>query len=180
MTKQTLLHLSLLAFIILSFKKTGDWFVLETPSYRIRFPKKPTASSREVNSNIGILTLNLNIYEVPETEKDDNYAYLFDETSYPDSLINSNKKDILDVFFKNAIAGAVKNVNGRLLSETNIEINNYPGREVRIDFRDGQAVIKTRIYLVKNIVYMTEVISDTKNQSNSSADKFLNSFELKI
>ena len=180
MTKKTLVLFFLLAVTFVSFKKTADWYLLETKTYRIQFPQKPTASTREINSDIGKLILNLNIYEVPETEKDDNHLYLFNETAYPDSLVNSDKTDVLDEFFKKAVAGAVKNVNGKLLSEKNIAINHYPGREVRIDFQDGQAVIKMRVYLVKNIMIMLEVISDAKNESNPSSDKFLNSFELKI
>ncbi|HEX4372302.1 MAG TPA: hypothetical protein VHZ50_03260 [Puia sp.] len=124
--------------------------------------------------------MNLNIYDVPETEKDDNHVYLVNETTYPDSLINSDKKEILDEFFKKAIGGAVKNVQGTLLSEKNMELNEFPGREVRIDYRNGLAVIKMRLYLVKNIVYMMETITDTKKQSNSSVDKFLNSFQLNL
>jgi len=179
MNTKTLITLLLLTALITSFKKTEDWYLLETKSYKVLFPKKPTATTQDVDSKIGKLTLNLNFYEVPETEKDDNHVYLFNETTYPDSLISSDKKEILEEFFKNSIAGSVSNVHGTLLSEKNIEINGYPGREVRIDYQNGLAIIKMREYLVKNIVYMLETITETKKEANSSVDKFLNSFQLK-
>ena len=174
-----LFQLLFLSVTITSFKATDDWYLLETKSYKILFPKKPTASSQDVDSKSGKLTLNLNIYEVPKNESDDNYVYMTNETTYPDSLINSDKKEILDDFFKKSIAGLLNNVQGKLLSEKVIERGKYPGREIRVDFQNGLAVIKMRMYLVKNTMFMIQTITDTQKQYNKSVDKFMNSFQLK-
>jgi hypothetical protein len=175
---KTLISLLFLTLVVTSFKKADDWYLLQTHSYKILFPKKPTASNQEIDSQIGKLTLHLNIYEVPESESDDNHAYLTNETSYPDSSINSDNTKLVSTIFANAIAGAVKNVSGKLLSEKVIAFGKYPGREVRIDFQNGVAVIKMRIYLVRNSTIMIETITDTDKQYNKSIDKFMDSFRL--
>jgi hypothetical protein len=173
-----LISLFFLSVIGASSIRTDDWYLLQTHSYKILFPKKPVATTREIDSQVGKLTLNLNIYEVPETENDDNHVYMTNETSYPDSTVNSDKKGLLDAFFKNAIAGSIKNVNGKLLSEKVIALGKYPGREVRIDFQNGLAVIRMRMYLVKHTMFMIQTITETNKQYNKSIDKFMDSFEL--
>ena len=177
---KTLIALLLLTLSTTAFTGMQGWYTLETKSYKIVFPKTPTPSSQDIDSDIGKLTLNLHIYEVPENVNDSNQLYLLNETAYPDSLINSGKKEILESFFKNAIAGSVKNVQGKVLAEKNIELSGYPGREISVDYQNGSYVIKMRIYLVKNIVYMLQTISETQKQSNSSAARFFNSFQLRF
>jgi hypothetical protein len=175
---KALISLLFLTLMVTGLRKADEWYLLQTHSFKILFPKKPTASNQEIDSQIGKLTLHLNVYEVPETESDDNHAYMTSETSYPDSSIDSDNTKLLGNIFANAIAGAVKNVSGKLLSEKVIALGKYPGREVRIDFQNGLAVIKMRMYLVKHTTFMIETITDTEKQNNKSIDKFMDSFQL--
>ncbi|MDP4247946.1 MAG: hypothetical protein Q8932_19070 [Bacteroidota bacterium] len=175
---KVLISFLLLSVIVSSFKETDDWFLLQTKSFKILFPKKPTSDTKNIDSHVGKLVLNLNYYEVPEGVSDDNHLYMTNETSYPDSVINSDKKELLDAFFKNSIAGSVNNVHGKLLSEKVIGLGKYPGREGRIDFRDGMAVIKVRMYLVRNTLFLLQTITETGKQYNKSIDKFMDSFQL--
>lgn len=170
----------ILTTLTMSFVKWQDWYLCQTKYCKVLFPKKPAASAQTINSPIGALKLNLNIYEVPanEQEKEDNFVYLLNETEYPDSVINSNKKDKLDKFFRQAIDGAVNNVHGKLLSEKMIAINQFPGREIRVDFQNGKDVIKMRMYLVRNRMFMVETVTDTKKDFNKSINKFMDSFTL--
>ena len=179
MKLKTLGIVLLFTALMMSFTKLEDWYLLESSSYTILFPKKPTASTQKVDSKVGQLTMNLNIYEIPENEKDDNYVYLLNETSYPDSVINSDMKDKLNEFYEKAIEGSVNSVKGKLLTEKTIQVGEYPGREVLIDYPAGGAIVKLRLVLVKNIVYLIEVMTDAKKVANESSEKFFNSFQLK-
>jgi hypothetical protein len=167
-----------LAFLVMSFTSFNDWFLFETKNCRIYFPKKPNDQPQIIKTAIGELKLNIYMYEVPDSIKDDNLVYGLIITDYPDSVINSDKKNILDVFFRNSIDGAVSNVHGKLLTESVIQIDGFPGREIRVDFRDGLAVIKMRFYLVKNEMYIIQTITDTKRDFNKSINRFMDSFEL--
>ncbi|MFN6946338.1 MAG: hypothetical protein ACK4ND_15425 [Cytophagaceae bacterium] len=177
-TKLFIASLILLSFM--SFIQAEKWFLLESKQYgyKIEFPKKPTEKPQVVNSEIGELKMNIFIHDASKDGKDDNLIYMVNYTEYPDTLIHSDKTEILSDFFRNSIDGAVRNVHGKLLSEKVIQIGEYPGREIKIDFRDGMAVIRMRIYLVKNQMYLLQTITETKKDFNKSITRFMDSFEL--
>lgn len=175
-----LLYTSLILFLLMSFVKSDGWhlFKSEQYGYKIKFPKEPTEKTQLVNSEIGELKMNILIYDTSKVGKDDNLIYMVNYTEYPDTLISSEKTEILDDFFRNSIDGAVKNVRGELLSEKIIQIGKYPGRDIKIDFRDGMAFIRMKIYLVNNKMYLLQTITQNKRDFNKSITKFMDSFEL--
>lgn len=160
-----------------SFVRPDDWVVFEDSHFKILFPKKPADQTRTVDSPVGQLTIQIHMYEAPET--DDNHTYGVMTTEYPDSTVSSDKKEVLDNFFNGAVEGAVKNVQGKLLSVETIQIDGYPGRHFRVDYQNGLAVITMRAYLVKNKMYMIQTITETKKDHNKAMDRFMNSFALK-
>jgi hypothetical protein len=169
------LVLSLIAF---SFTNTEEWFLVKTQNCKIYFPKKPTDKSESVNTAKGDLKVNIYFYQAAENDNDDNLAYILSETEYPDSVMNSDKTDKLESFFRNSIDGAVSNFKGKLLDESEINIDGFPGRKVRIDLKNGKTVMNMRFYLVKNRMYVLETVTDADKDDNSSIDRFMNSFEL--
>ncbi|HVW61578.1 MAG TPA: hypothetical protein VHC48_16110 [Puia sp.] len=175
----TIFCLIVLAILTMSFIHQNGWYLFDSNKYKMFFPKRPDDQVQTVQTAIGELKMNVHMYEAPENETDDNFTYGIIETDYPDTVINSGKKDILDKFFRNSIDGAVKNVNGKLLTESNIQLNGFPGREFRVDYKDGLAVITMRAYLVKNTMYMLQTITETKKDHNAAIGKFMNSFTLK-
>ncbi len=175
-----LLASSLILFSLMSFVKPDGWYLFQSEQYgyKIEFPKEPTENPQVVNSEIGELKMNIFMYDASKVGKDDNLIYMINYTEYPDTSINSKRTEILDDFFRNSIDGAVKNVRGELLSEKIIKIGEYPGREIKIDFKDGMAVIRMRLYLVRNKMYLLQTITETKKDFNKSITKFMDSFEL--
>jgi len=167
--------------LTMSYTKSDEWFMLESKSFgfKIEFPEEPTARIQEVNSGTNILKMNMFMYDVTKTrKKDDNLVYLINYTVYPDSSIKSNDKEVLQNFYRSSIDATVENVHGKILSEKIITLKGYSGREVRIDFKDGLAVINMRLFLIKNKMYMMEIITETKNDFNLSIKRFMDSFEL--
>ena len=111
--------------------------------------------------------------------KEDNLLYGAIDSEYPDSLVNSDKSEILPKLFRGSIDGAVRNVNGVLLSENVMNYKGFPGREVRIDYNKGQAIIKMRLLLVHNKMIILQTITETSKDGNNASLHFLNSFQLK-
>ena len=166
--------------LIMGFVNSKKWFSLESKEYnfKIEFPAEPTENPQIVDSEIGELKLNMFIYETPENGNDDNLVYLVNCTEYPDSVINSDISEILSDFFRNSIDGAVGSVSGNIISENVIQINDFPGREIKIEFQEGAAIMSLKMFLVKNRMYMLQVITESKNDSNKSIARFMDSFEL--
>lgn len=178
-TTNILIRILVLAFLTMSFTGSDDWVTFENESCQMHFPKKPSDQSRIINTEIGKLILIMHTYDVPANEQDDNLNYSLAECEYPDSLINSDRKDILDKFFRNSIDGVVRNVHGKLLLESVTQLDGYPGREIKIDVTDGVAVITMRFYLVKNRMYIIQTFTDTNKDFSQSITKFMDSFKLK-
>jgi len=174
---KTFLGIFILTTFITSFVRPDDWVVFEDSHFKILFPKKPTDQTQTIDSPVGKLTILIHMYEAPGT--DDNHTYGLMTTEYPDSTVNSDKKDILDNFFNGAVQGAVRNVQGKLLSVETIQLAGYPGRAFRVDYQNGLAVITMRMYLVKNKMYMIQTITETKKDHNKAMERFMNSFALK-
>lgn len=174
--------ITLIAFTLLSFVNAGDWKSFESKlfKFRVEFPDVPTEQSQTVPSAIGDLKMNFYMYDassVPNS-KDENLVYMVNYTSYPKDKVNSNNKEMLKTFFDGAVSGAVANVQGKLISQKDINYGLHPGREAKIDFQNGTAIINVRLYLVANNMYMIQTITETKKDNNASIKKFMDSFKI--
>lgn len=174
----TLAALLTLSILSTSFKDS-EWFNLKADGYEIAFPAQPKAQTNKVPSEIGELTMSMNIYDASNTRsKDDNLVYLTNSTDYPAEAVSSDLTEKLPGIFRGAIDGAVRNVEGKLLSEKEISLNGFPGREFTVDFQSGMAIITARCYLVKNRMYIVQVITETKKAPNAAMKRFFESFKI--
>lgn len=66
-----------------------------------------------------------------------------------------------------------------MLSEQDIRLGTYPGKEFRLE-NPGKAIVRHRVYLVKQRIYqvLVETPLDREQALSSDSDKFLNSFQL--
>ncbi|MFV0593209.1 MAG: hypothetical protein ACK5M7_17685 [Draconibacterium sp.] len=160
---------------------TTNWniFACNEANFEMLFPQLPTELSQDVETEIGDLKVNLYMYE-PKLGTDANILYGASYIIYPDG-VDSDKmnKEQLETFFENSINGTVSSVQGKLLSTYIIDYKGYPGREINIEIKNGMAVTKMRSYLVKNTMYIMQVIYPAKHNFNLSVNYFLNSFKLK-
>jgi hypothetical protein len=65
-----------------------------------------------------------------------------------------------------------------MLSKKVVELKGYSGREIMIGFEDNTIIANMRLFLVKNKMYMVETMTESKNKSNQSISRFMNSFDL--
>ena len=157
----------------------ADWLVYNAKDWKVNFPDAPVQSTKIIPTAIGDQTMHIYMYQVPQNAIKDNMVYSVIQTIFPDSVVNSDKTDLLEDFFRNSVDGAVKNVEGRLLSESSISYNSYPGREIKIAFHNDAAIINARLYLVKNSIYFLQAICEKSQDNNESVKIFMESFALK-
>jgi hypothetical protein len=169
-----------LLFISFGFTTASQWQMYEVGDFKAKFPSKPTYETQVVNSAVGNLTMHIHTYQDTTGKLDDNIVYGIITTEYPDSIIDSNNPELLANMYRSAIDGAVANVNGKLLSETSITLaGKHGGKEVKVDYGEGMAIIRMRLFIVKNKMYILQVITLTEKDNNASINEFLNSFQLK-
>jgi hypothetical protein len=173
--------LLLYLFVFLSTqlpKPANEWYTYQNQQFSIEFPQEPEVTVQKVPTSIGDIEMKIASYE-GSGKGDVNLAYVFISSIYPDSVINSGSKEKLPGFFRSSIDGAVKNVNGNLLSEKVVTLNGFPGREAKVDYGNGLAIIAVRMFLVKNHVYFVQTISEAGKADNEHALRFHRSFKLK-
>jgi hypothetical protein len=154
------------------------WYDLRNDSlgFTIDFPKEPNHSKHLVNTELGKLWMNMYQIDCSDDEKSDNVYYAVNYTEFADTFDYENLN--LDDFYRNSINGMIGNLHANLLQETIIDFKGYQCREIRVDFREGLAVITAKLILVRNKYYMIMVITDTKKDFNKQIGRFLNSFDL--
>jgi hypothetical protein len=167
--------------LLLSFAP-AEWKTFEAKGegFKMDFPGQVTTSQQKIPSAIGELTMNIHTVQPPSKDYDENIVYMVIQTDYPAESISSDDTAMLPAFFRNAIDGGVANAKGKLVFEKEIKFNGYPGREIKIEMADSKSTtpvhLTSRIFLVKNRMYMMQVI--TRKEGNASIKKFWDSFAL--
>jgi len=97
---------------------------------------------------------------------------------YPETII---KKIDPQIILDGARNGMVRNINGKLISETKIALEGNPGRELLIDVLAGggrEITFKARLFLVKNRLYQIMWVAPKGKASVVEMDAFLQSLKL--
>ena len=175
----TIKILTLCTILFISFAMQKAWHVYESTEhgYRILFPDEPVTQRQEIDSEIGKLQMNYVMLQDSSLDAD-NLVYMVDHTVYPEDKMHSSNEEQTSVFFERAVKNAVINVNGKLLSEVDIWLGRFPGKEITIKGRKPKEYIKMRVYIVNNSAYILQVTAKKAKKNNPSMDRFLNSFKL--
>ena len=131
------------------------------------FPGSPRSQNLSVPTAIGAVTANMVLLDSSDGAVGVMYA------DYPWTLIQQGN---VDKMLDGARDGAVANVNGRLVEEKPISLLDAPGREYLIQIKET-AFCRSRIYLVKNRLYIVQALGSKERVQSKEAEKFLNSFE---
>lgn len=176
--RKLFLSLALLT-LLLSLTQIQDWYRLEEKGVSISFPAAPAIDSTDVESAIGKLRTYTYMFEPEESSKDSNVLYGFSRVKYPEKYLlqlgNNFAKGVMD----GMINGAVKSVEGKLLSDKEVSHNGIPGRQITVDYGNGTAIVKMNFYMNKTDLYSVQTISYTGKENNQNAERFLKSLVIK-
>lgn len=146
-------------------------FINEEGNFSVMSPFSLEESSQTVDTAAGPIEIHFFMAD------DGNSAFMVGYSDYPAEIVDINDpNDMLD----GAAEGATANINGTLVSQNNITLDGYPGRELALEgtFDNFNASAKARIYLVGNRLYQVLVISSEGNITTEDMDAFLQSFKL--
>lgn len=145
-------------------------------TYEIKFPGTPTEEIKTVDSELGKLSLNIQLYE--PKEKNENLVYVAMETKYPSPVADQNDNYSLNAFYKKSIDGSLASINGELISITDIFYETKPGKEFKCYFSEGKAIVVYHIFYIGDNLYSFGVITSPEKVYNKEMEKFFNSFKL--
>jgi hypothetical protein len=165
-----------------SFKLVGDlaasipqppWseFSVEEGGFSVLMPTKPMQQTMPAGESVNVhiyLSLGAN-----------GTGYLASYADLPD--VPADQAQTIKAL-DDARNGQLKSSKGRLLSETTITLEGYPGRELKIETATGQMI--SRVFLVKRRLYqllgiVPESIVGSEGFAQDAA-KFFSSFKLKF
>lgn len=168
--RRTILLISLIvmaASVTYGLQRDAQWsrFSSTEGRFSVLLPGKPVA---EVDNNELGVTRSF-------TADTDWATYAVGYTDYKNALPNPGQ----------ALDGArdalTRSTNSRLLNESRLSINGYPGRELNIVAPGGVARDTTRLYVVGNRLYMVRVVVTPADRDVSGdKERFFSSFRLAV
>ena len=161
----------LFLLIVIAGCQRSTWKELNSSEggFSILMPGKPSKQTLKMNSAIGLIDFHL------LTLEQEDVVYMVGYSDYPDTLVQRSTQDsLLDI----ACYGAIVNLKGNLVSRRVISIEEYPGREMKIEQADGETVYLTRLFLVRKRLYQITVLTLIRKEISEDDIKFLESFKL--
>lgn len=151
----------------------GQWvsFKSEKGGFTVVMPTQPTERVQAVNSAAG----DINTYLFSTSSNNGTVNYTVSYMDLPQMAAAMPENLLLE-----AIAGGITSDERiKVLSERAIKLDNYNGREFKIE-SPTKSIVQHRTFLVKQRVYQiaVEVPAANANQLSSEVDRFLSSFKL--
>jgi hypothetical protein len=146
------------------------WETVSEGGMTVEMPGTPKKQTQTVQSPAGPVTVN--ILGVERSSE----AFMVAYNEFPAQIANAltDPKTLLD----SGRDGAIRNVNGKLTSERNVQIGSYPGREIVGEVPDKKASFTARIYWAKPRLYQIIYISPQGKTITDDGKKFLDSLKI--
>lgn len=153
----------------------------ETTSFNGRFRVLAPASLQEktdtIQTKLGPLIYHTFFFQSPD-QTADNLFYMVSYCDYPTGTVHSDSVELVEAFFDATVEEAAFSINGKLIYSEPISMQGYPGRLWRVEYLNGQALIKTRAYLINNRYYAIQTVALKDKSLNQSTERFFSSFQI--
>jgi hypothetical protein len=147
-----------------------EWkeFVSKEGRFKVLMPGAPKQDKAETESDFGKGLLHMNVAQAGMAIYGANYV------DFPAEVKKAPLKQVYD----SSRDGAVANMAGKLASEKDVKLGEYPGREIRIEVGEGKRLFRARVFLIEQRLYQVVVFGAPEVAASKDADKFLDSFKL--
>jgi hypothetical protein len=143
-------------------------FTSKEYKFKVRFPGSP-----EEKQQTGPLGITMKMFMVENANG--MYGVAVADMPIPSNESPDKVQDRLD----GAQAGAIRNINGTLISSTGIYLKGYPGREFSAAVTmPTQGQVRAKIFIVNRRMYQVMVLGTSAFANSEGANEFLNSFQL--
>lgn len=146
--------------------------------FRILAPGQMKQQVDSVETPLGKLAYHVFFHQPAEKDSADNLIYMVSYCDYPPLTLDEDSTELLNEFFAATIESAVESVGGELAYADERPYFGHPGRIWRIDYLNGQAVIKTRALVAGNRYYALQTATVKGRSLNTASSRFMDSFRL--
>lgn len=145
-------------------------FSSQEGGFTILMPGSPTEDQRNINTKVGAVPVN-SFYVVRPNEA--LYGVAYADLPKEASLNTLDINQLLNSF----ASGFAQGSGGRVVSQKNIRLGNFPGREIRLQYQQGETG-RGRIFLANQRLYQVVVITSKESSLPKSIEGFFKSFRL--
>jgi hypothetical protein len=143
-------------------------FTPEYGGFSVSMPFRPTLSTVTNDTPSGPLIMTTFTAEPSRV-----VAFSVFHNRFPPRLSTSNKQRLFEAGLKSALG-----VDGRLASDTHIQLHGYEGHEWKFEKFKGQAVITMRVYLVNHEFFQAICLMPKNRFCSKHSREYLDSFDL--
>jgi hypothetical protein len=148
------------------------------PDYNIDFPKTDSKVEKtaDFDNSIGVTITN---WILQGEDQNGPFMFFVAHNVVPEKLKSTIEKEpkSLEVAFQAMLTSSATKLGGTDFSFSPIKYEKYEGMESLCKVFDGDGIIKSRVYMIENNIFM--ISAGGKKINIETVDKFLNSFGLK-
>jgi len=145
-------------------------------NFTVDFPGQPIIQSRTIDSEMGQLHLDIQMFEPPSPV--DNLVFVSLQTKYPQLAADENDPISLNALYKRSIDGSLASVNAELISILDINYMGKAGKEYKAYITQSKMLMVYRLFYIDNNMYSLGVITFPEKDNNVEMEDFFNSFKL--
>ncbi|GIV31157.1 MAG: hypothetical protein KatS3mg029_0508 [Saprospiraceae bacterium] len=169
--------LMLLAFLVCPFFQKA-WVETIDPDggFRVMTPCEMQSHVQPQSTVLGALMYHT--WWCQGEEDDPNTLYMVSWCEYPPGSLDGDSLDIRSELLQVTMEAATDNLRGTLMYAADAELEGHPGKQWRIDYNDGQAVMKSKAFFIGDRFLLIQVAASRERHLNPEADRFFDSLRL--
>lgn len=109
-------------------------------------------------------------------DKENRLVYTLNYCEYPTGSLNSDSTQMVQDFLDATVESAAIGAGGIMIYSNDIAYENYPGKQWRIHFAEGEGIIKSNAYVVDNHFYNLSVVTHKDQALDKRINRYLASF----
>ncbi len=110
--------------------------------------------------------------------EDPNYLYLINYIQYPKETLHHDSTEMVADLFTQSLEESRAGMDAKLLYQVQQSDYEYPTHLSRMEFDQGQNVVKSKMIVAENRFYFIQVFTTKQHSLNEEMDEYLNSFQL--
>ena len=147
--------------------------------FRVLSPGTMQLAVDTMETPVGALTYYTYYYQPPAEEKSaENLMYMVSYCDYPEGSLHADSTELLEEFFETTRESGAFSINGDLIYHSERNLGDATGQYWRIDYLDGNAVLKTWALVNERRFYSVQAATVATRSLNRSTDRFFESFTL--
>lgn len=111
-----------------------------------------------------------------EADDTDNFMYTIMYCDYPQGSLHSDDAELVKDFLEVSVEESVQSINSKLIYATDVNVGTYAGKLWRVDYNDGEGVIRTKAFVKDNRFYSIQTVCSRERSLNKASDRFMDSF----